>query len=851
MAPAVLTPPAFSRSRSTPVLPTVASLKLGDSQEPRSTSQEPHLSSSKPRRSSFLRSKILPDTPDFDVPTFNTEFDLGIPSLPATRKHGSVLTKERAVAPVESPRTRLGRLKDGEMANRRRTWFLGSKAGRTEALEATSKPSDQDGGSQSPVEKDSQWTKHPRRSWMMSIPSNSSNDSDERKSSKTSSPQLKPTIPKATHDRLPRLITSSRLNDQASQPQSPQSATKPVSKASNYLAKMKIKHSTTIGRLSLGHESDQSYVSSATSLSKRGPGSIDTYNSLSSSWESNSPTTDESSGDTDMWNKDPLWSSFKTLEIEYKGFISKQTSARVIQIESVLLPFLRNTAGHRSNKKLRLEDLDRRASVMNKWWLGMLEMLDGSKSPAQYPLPPGDRPIVLEAVDMIMTRPEWRWATSYYRPLTERSPRERVSTKNQAAGSRLSISSSQAEYLAESAEHNVRTMYQINLMKQMRFVVEKMTLRDAPPGLVSFAAKTCAYAFFFAPGVCDILLRLWGLSHDLLRRTGEVFHLPKRNRDESDDIVALFPPHLSSYGWSSPQLVWHRLTQTVKMHVQLSGVHWTGPWISRWKGLDSDLFFLFCKNFHILADEFIPSGLPLVEKARSPAFAIVHAQMLAIIDTTIRRQLTPAHLTSSPLLDFQEGADATALGMPAPSTSLAKGMSHNKVIILLRNWLSDLEDISSARDTFSEATASIIKATALRTQQYNSVACFNLCDFLEEALMIFYDYDTLERSNIDWSFWLQVCKKMLASQHTMSEVRVLSFVYTIWDAIGAESQRKLAWSVDWLLSNEIFSAYFNHWSPMVRAYYHRFLCWRICRDGGTTNEVDAYVHPHNHFRVKY
>jgi hypothetical protein len=44
--------------------------------------------------------------------------------------------------------------------------------------------------------------------------------------------------------------------------------------------------------------------------------------------------------------------------------------------------------------------------------------------------------------------------------------------------------------------------------------------------------------------------------------------------------------------------------------------------------------------------------------------------------------------------------------------------------------------------------------------------------------------------------------------------------------------------VDWLLTEEIFDAFYNHWCPLVRGYYHRLLCWRICRCDGNATEED-------------
>ena len=59
------------------------------------------------------------------------------------------------------------------------------------------------------------------------------------------------------------------------------------------------------------------------------------------------------------------------------------------------------------------------------------------------------------------------------------------------------------------------------------------------------------------------------------------------------------------------------------------------------------------------------------------------------------------------------------------------------------------------------------------------------------------------------------------------------------DAIAAEQGRREALCTGWLLTEETFGKLFNNWCPMVRAYYMRLLCWRICRDSGNTTELGA------------
>lgn len=611
------------------------------------------------------------------------------------------------------------------------------------------------------------------------------------------------------------------------------------SKAAAYFSRAKPKPPTLVTAVQDWGADSDSCASSAASLSQTGPQSEASRTSQSTSSESNAtPITDDSSNEMTPQVRDSLWSSFKTLELEFKSFTLKPMTQRIIQIQTVLLPFLRGTMHHPSVKKLQPEDIDRRAVILNKWWNAILDMLD---SQANQPIPGVDRPILLEAATMLMMRPEWRRATTAFQALVDRCPTEKVRSRSWTSSS---FESRQSMMLDETAEHSVRTMFVTNLVRQMSLVVEKMSLRHAPLTLVNFAGKTCAYAFFFAPGVADILLRLWGLTPELIRRAADEFGLPRCDNGDSEDIVAFFPPKLGPYGWSSPRAAWNNLKQIPKMSVLVARIPWTGPWVSRWKGRDTDLFFIFCKYFHVLTDQFLLPDLPMAFKARAPAFVLVQAQLLSIIDSTIHRHAALGQAYNPPLVDSFHGADASAMAMPMPPSNLMKGMAENRLVALLNDFLmDDFPEFSTAKATFAETFSSLLKAATQRTSKFNNSACFTLCDFLEKILVVYDKYETKDgvASCIDWTFWFEVFKRVMSSMNTMSEVRALSFLFTIWNVAAKEPSRKAELCFDWLLTEDTFNSFFNNWCPMVRAYYHRLLCWRICRYDGSASDVDIAV----------
>lgn len=612
-------------------------------------------------------------------------------------------------------------------------------------------------------------------------------------------------------------------------------------KLGSYITKIKQRPQVALAR---GRASN-SVGSTASSTTSLAPPSTDTRLSHASERSSNTVPEDVVTALKPPKARDPLWSLFKNLESEYSKFQAKSAPARMNLVRSVLLPFLRNYASHVSNKRLSPEDLERRAMILNKWWSGLLEMLDGR---AEYSVAGVDRPTLIEVVTLIMMRPEWRQSTTSFTPLSDRRPRESPKTRarmdTNASCSAGSVESTDSEYFAESAEHNVRTMFVNNLIAQMTIAVDKLSLRHTPLVLVNFAGKTCAYAFFFAPGIADVLVRIWALKPDLIRRIADEFHLPRLSQSEDSDVTALFPPNLAPLGWSSMRAMSSKLRETPTLPLTAARINWHGPWLSRWRGRDTDLFFIFCKYYYILAEEFMPSELPLVEKARAPGFVLINAQILSVLDSTIHRQAAAEASLGLALTDASPGNDAMAMPLPLPVAANAmKGMGDNRLIVLLKDILSSAAvGLSDARHTFAGSFMSIMKASAKRTSQYDHNACFVLCDFLEEVLQVFDNFVDLQRpglNHVDWSFWLEAWKKVMDSHHTMSEIRVLSLLFSLWDAISSDPVRKEQFCMDWLLTPETFSKLFTNWCPMVRAYYMRLLCWRICRDAGQANESDA------------
>lgn len=479
----------------------------------------------------------------------------------------------------------------------------------------------------------------------------------------------------------------------------------------------------------------------------------------------------------------------------------------------------------------------------------MLEMLNGKHNQS---ISGTDRPVFLEAVVGIMARPEWRIPF----PMAQNGsgPAESLKYASTSVSETSDGSgSSGSDFLVESIHHNIRNIFIQNLLSQMAFVVERMSMRHAPASLVAFCGKVCAYAFFFCPGVPEILVRLWStppntfrriLSESAGSRTGNM-------RACTQELALCFPPALRPLAFHSPAHLLRYLRQKPELPLNTTPINWNRPWIARWAGRDTDLFFVFVKYIHILYAEYLPPGTEKAKRILAPGLLIVHAQLLLVLEDTIYKQSAqqgsdnPHTAAAITFDDFIEAPDASASTQHLRSGSNThRSMAENRLIILLRDLLSESSvEPNRARLLFAESFCGIIKAAAQKTSLFDHNACFLLCDFLEEVIPIITRYvQSIETELFDWGFWLDVCRQMMQSHNSLTEVRVFSFLFCIWGTWTATEERKASICLDFLLHEPVFYHYFTHWSPMVRAYFHRLLCWRVGRFNTEPSSLDSNVY---------
>lgn len=569
--------------------------------------------------------------------------------------------------------------------------------------------------------------------------------------------------------------------------------------------------------------------------------------------------------------RDELWGTFRNLDADFQrycvrfrniprsGFLfprlntnssiyrfqSRSTTLRTGIVRSGLLHFLRGYADHPSNGCLKPDDLDRRVSVLNRWWTGMLEMLNGRNGES---VSGNDRAVILEAVTAIMIRPEWDSPTQLSSICSENISRPVLKSR-----STTSLASNGSDFLAESVSHSLRNTFSQNLLAQMAFVIEKMSARSVAPSVATFCGKTIAYAFFYCDGVAEILVRLWDIKSETLRRILAEYdvHRYMKLQNTSEKVINRYPLCLHTLAFRSLPQTMRYLRSQPQLPIATAYIPWHGPWVRRWAGKDSDLFFAFAKTFHSLTCRLIPDGHSQEEWISAPGYILVQAQMLTVLDANLQydtnqfssdRDRGPSTMTFD---DIIGKPDASATLLPHPAGSGFRLMAENRLIILLRDCLSRAASTHEKnRIIFAKSFEKILKAAARRTSIFDHNACFSLCDFMEEAITILARYHrTLDPkvADVEWPFWLDVLKRMGKSQNTMTEIRLYSFLYSLWGAITSDENRKRETCLEWLLNEEVFQSQFNHWCPMVRAYFMRLLCWRVARCDGKVTDSDKYV----------
>ena len=291
--------------------------------------------------------------------------------------------------------------------------------------------------------------------------------------------------------------------------------------------------------------------------------------------------------------------NFKALETEHSRFLSKTGVKKANVLRLALLPFLRQQREDFS-KCASPDDLIHRVLIFQKWWVGILDALRDHDKPVSG----SDRAAFLEGIAGLVCRSEW-----FVHGLPEQ---------------------------ASSIFVNL-------LFDTLRFVVSKLALKTVSISFSAFAGKILAYAFFYAPGVAQVLVHLLRVPAVDVRRITKVSFTDVKPSPRHVPLAAAitkvktsFPDYLSDLvGLTQASKTTHK---SPPCPPEVPNMY--GPWIRRWTSFNSDVFYSFLKHYYTIISQLLPANLPWNAHMASPGLIIIHAFLLGTLDTVIHPRKT-------------------------------------------------------------------------------------------------------------------------------------------------------------------------------------------------------------------
>ncbi|KAK9486693.1 hypothetical protein V1527DRAFT_495717 [Lipomyces starkeyi] len=460
-----------------------------------------------------------------------------------------------------------------------------------------------------------------------------------------------------------------------------------------------------------------------------------------------------------------FWSEeFRVLESDFQKFTTRQAVHKANVLRVGILPFLRNHTGEQTSRTVRVY-------ILHKWWTALIA---GLRERVPHAVAAQDRAAYYETIFGILAREEWRLVTN-----------------------RSAVS-----------------MYQEALLDTLKLALSRLLMKPVAVNIAVFAGAVLAHAFFYVPGVAGPILYL------LRARQAEISRL----RSILQPASTVLPQHLSPYVGVSSEISNRQPDVPAAIKDEIYG-----PWVHHWWGAqDSDVFASFVKHYYSIMSDFVGSVGTVCECTpdeallAAPGIFHIHAIILRLFDSLVHRDRAFAAAQAQTINEVN--LSSATLG--TASSVSTRQLSRMRILIAMKEILeSKNATCASYASTYARFfESSIMHAAAKRTAVYDADACVALCDLSEAVLFVL--AGSTRKEELNWPFWLDVCKRMLTSESSMTEVRTMAFLYAFWDQFACAEEYGV---VDWVLSDEMWNKFFCNWAPLVRAYYMRLVCWRVIR----------------------
>ncbi|KAK9453263.1 hypothetical protein V1511DRAFT_462798 [Dipodascopsis uninucleata] len=480
------------------------------------------------------------------------------------------------------------------------------------------------------------------------------------------------------------------------------------------------------------------------------------------------------------------YEEYRMIESEYNRFCSRPLTSKGNVLRLSLLPFLRARLGEESTLSniMTTEEISRRISILYKWWIILLGLLREKRQQAIIPV--ADRAACLECVFGVISRPEWRILISCkLMPGTTDWP----------------------------------MIYRDTIIDTLRFALGRLAMKPVPVSLAVFTGSVLAYAYFYVPNIAEALLSLLNVQRKDLGRIRNSMINSTDLAQMKKAVQCLFPKHLA-------KLVGCTKVVSKPASTPLEDIY--GSWVYKWWGSEvgqySDVFAAFLKHYYVIVSAHIPDDATDQLLMAAPGIVSIHAVVHRLFDRLVHSQKTVSRTLPPSISDVPD----TRLSVPEATGSIRSQISRMKIMYAIREIIESTPACSSFALLYARTFESILRSITLTVSPINTEACLALLDLVEHGLLMLLPSPAgVARHSADWSFWLIVMQRAVIADSSMCDMRVIMFLYTMWDEIALTDH-----VVDyerWILSEGIWQQLFCHWAPIVRAYYMRLLCWRVCR----------------------
>lgn len=409
-----------------------------------------------------------------------------------------------------------------------------------------------------------------------------------------------------------------------------------------------------------------------------------------------------------------------------------------------------------------------RLTILEAWWERLLADLRTDN------ITGSDRNAFYEALSGIMSRPEWLVAPS-------------------------------AQYLRL-------------LVSTGEFMLHKVSSGTAIPlAIAAFTGKVLAYCFFFVPGVAIQLIWLLRVPQRCIDRL--IARLQNEEQCTCNNLESV-PDHLLPLVGMTTAM--SRPPPECR-DPKFAWLH-DSSWSKYWQP-DSGVFNSFLKHYcSLVCQVCLPMDSQVSLHKCAPGWTLLLASEVNFLDYFVRH-------TSPTNRKKAITVNALAPGL-SNGTVTARNVNELKLFKVIREVLHNDDQCLVYFHSFVKQFDQVLQAVAASINVYHADACGKICDLVEEwAASVALEHpktqDQTRSQSISWEWWIAVAQRMLTSNNCYSEIRALTMIFNAWPSFTDDAADQVT---RWTLSAATWQKLFCHWSPLVRSYYHRLLCYRLaCR----------------------